>query len=772
MESVGAGYSLLAPHTPMTTKYQARVTPREVARILFRHRRKMAMFFAAAVSSTLAIIAFYPRSYSSESKLFIRVGRESVGLDPTATTGQTIMLQKSQFDEVNSALDILNSHEVQRRVVEQIGADRILREEPTMDSAAQEPGVRVDSWATKIRRAPTVARSWLDTALAHLRLSDPGTETDRAIRQVADGVRVWAPKQSTIITIRYVAGSPRLAHDVVDAITKVFLDEHRRLNQTEGSLAFFTEQADSLHREVTAAQAELRDQKNAFQVASINSRRTILEQQIQNVDIERLGVARDLAFTGAKVDELARAIAGLEPELVTNRVAGFANEAKDGMREKLYELEIEETKLRARYNDDHPLLLQIQRQRKQAEEILTNLPDARTQTTAALNPNQRKLELELMQATATAEALRAREKTAQGQHAQLRTDLQALNNQEVQLAELERKVELLDGKYRMHVEKLEQARLNDAMGRDGIRNIQLAQPASLVLKPVSPNKRLTLAVGLMIGLVGSFGWALLAENLDQTLRTTQQVERQLGLPVLASFPRSKRGSLQQTKPIKTALNGSRNGRNGHYSAGKYGQLARQLLSTGRNGDDHSKMVGVVGCDASTLRSQVAADLALQAAGLAGKPVLLIDADSHGRRVAKRFQLGHSPGWHEVMAGVTDAESCIYRQETSNLAVMAPGATNGHAAAMALNVGVLGQLDEIKEEYGLVVVDLPSAQELDGQHLSGDWVDEVVMVVEAECTRIHAAQRAVQMFERSGVHVAGIVLANRREHIPRWLYQRL
>jgi Mrp family chromosome partitioning ATPase len=45
-------------------------------------------------------------------------------------------------------------------------------------------------------------------------------------------------------------------------------------------------------------------------------------------------------------------------------------------------------------------------------------------------------------------------------------------------------------------------------------------------------------------------------------------------------------------------------------------------------------------------------------------------------------------------------------------------------------------------------------------------------VEAEHTRIQSAQRAKDLLERAGVRVTGVVLANRREHIPRWLYQRL
>ena len=116
----------------------------------------------------------------------------------------------------------------------------------------------------------------------------------------------------------------------------------------------------------------------------------------------------------------------------------------------------------------------------------------------------------------------------------------ALNNQVFELAQLERTVELLEGTYRMHVEKLEQARVNEALGREQISNVKVAQEATLVRKPESPKKALILAMGLMLATIGSVALAYLAEWFDQTLRTTDQVESELGLPVLLSLPKRKR----------------------------------------------------------------------------------------------------------------------------------------------------------------------------------------------------------------------------------------
>ncbi len=736
------------------------ITPRDIARALFRYQRRMALVFCGVLFLTLVAIALYPRSYTSESKLFIRVGRESVALDPTATTGQTIMMQKTQVDEVNSALQVLLSREVLQKAAERVGAERIIRDEK-MVSEEGSGAAPSEDWTAPIANAKTWVQSKLGNALATLHLADPGTTNEMAVRKLESGVKAYAPRDSTVITITFSAASPQLARDVVEAVTNVFLEEHLRINHTEGSRAFFSEQASALQKELNAAQDTLRDRKNELGIASIESRRTVFAEQLKDVELQVLSAERELASSDAEIADLTSAISSLQPELVTNRVNGFANEGKDLMREKLYELEIEESKLRSRYSDGHPLLEQIQRQRKEAEAILKDMPNDRTQTTAALNPNQKQLELDLLQTKAKKEAQQGRLVAAQKQQNELKKQLKELNGAEVQLDDLERNVQILDGKYRMHVEKLEQARVNDALGKDGISNVKVAQAATLVTKPSAPKKPLLLMLGLVLALGGAFAVPFVAELFDESLHTAEQVESELGLPVVLALPfqdGSRRSAANANRTPSRSVEGS------------YRTLANQLLPAAGDSEHESKAVGVVGCDTSQIRSHVATELAIQAANCGSAPVLLIDADERHRNVAERFGLNGSPGWHEVLAGAADPQSCVHSADNGRLAVM----TSGKTATKTVEVGLVSgrtQLGELKQMYGLVIVDVPSVTVFDTR-ASTDWLDESLLVVEAGHTRVQSARRARALLERSGIRVAGVVLANQREYIPRWLNDRL
>jgi len=101
-------------------------TWRDVARILYRHKAKGIALFVLAMTITGAYVVFGPRTYESEAVLLVRIGRESVTLDPTATTGQTVDLYRTNESEVKSTVEILKSNRLAERAVDAVGIDRIL----------------------------------------------------------------------------------------------------------------------------------------------------------------------------------------------------------------------------------------------------------------------------------------------------------------------------------------------------------------------------------------------------------------------------------------------------------------------------------------------------------------------------------------------------------------------------------------------------------------------------------------------------------------------
>jgi len=106
---------------------------RDIYYILFRHKKKALIFFFVVVLTVALGTYLTPEFYKSDAQLLVKVGRESVALDPTITTGQIITVSQPREYEINSELEILKSREVAEMAVEAIGTDVILKRRSLFD---------------------------------------------------------------------------------------------------------------------------------------------------------------------------------------------------------------------------------------------------------------------------------------------------------------------------------------------------------------------------------------------------------------------------------------------------------------------------------------------------------------------------------------------------------------------------------------------------------------------------------------------------------------
>jgi uncharacterized protein involved in exopolysaccharide biosynthesis len=515
--------------------------------VLFRHKKKSLLTFFGFCLLAIFIALFLPRTYLSKSKIYVRIGRESITLDPTATTGQTVMMQKSQESEINSVLDILDSRQIKETVVEQLGTDQVLEagNPPNfvlagIDSTRSAVGGLLDSFTASTSDGTT------DESL-------PSVKEELAIRRLGRTTWASAAKNSNVITIAAKAGSPKVAQSIAQATLDAFIQEHLRLNRTEGSFEFFVDQTRRMEAQLAAKQAQLQKMKSEFQLLSVEGKREALQAKLSDIELAAVHTERQLAYAHAKIKETDQAIEQIDRLIVTESESGFNDMAHANMRQKLYELEIREAELLQTYVATHPMVLAVREQRKGLAEILDQHPKVRTQTTSALNPTWQAVKLELEQERVDALALEAQQLLLEKQLKRARRDLEELNAQEVQLAVLQREVDMADANYRIHTEKLEQARIDSELGSQDISSVNVVQPASYVRKPISPKKSLVLPAGFVLGLLGALGIALISEYFDNSLRTAEQTEAHLGLPVVTTIPQDSRFERERS------MRGSRHG---------------------------------------------------------------------------------------------------------------------------------------------------------------------------------------------------------------------
>ncbi|MCK4597677.1 hypothetical protein KAU04_06535, partial [bacterium] len=135
--------------------------------------------------------------------------------------------------------------------------------------------------------------------------------------------------------------------------------------------------------------------------------------------------------------------------------------------------------------------------------------------------------------------LQAEEGALRSTVSMLYTEVKTFPEKELTIDRLQRAIENHKGVYTMLVLKREEAKVSEASDRR-IANVSVISPATLPIRPIRPQKAMLLIVGCLMGLIGGFGLAFVTEYLDHSLKTSEDVEHYLNLPVLACIPEMKR----------------------------------------------------------------------------------------------------------------------------------------------------------------------------------------------------------------------------------------
>jgi uncharacterized protein involved in exopolysaccharide biosynthesis len=503
----------------------------DLPRVIKRHPKKSLATFCLLLGLSLAVLVLLPRVYESESLLFVRVGRESVTLDPTVTTGQIITLNESRESELNSILEVLKSRAIMERVVDRLGPETILS--PLAEGQTEAaPNPLKESLVHAINNVA----QWLEPA-------GPISEREKAVQALSNNATIYNKQKSNVISVSYQARSPKQAQTIVAALVDEYLSEHQRVHATPGSYNFFVEQEAACRDKLNTSQRAFTTAKNEMGLASLEGKRKLIEERIEKITGEQLTVQTSLSASLARIASLEKLISDLPSRITSQEVEGMPNVAGDNMRQQLYALEIQEKELLSKYTEDHPLVIAAHQKVRDAKDIMGAQPDSRTYATTAVNPSVQKLQVELLAEKAAKDALQARLDNLKHEYSLAAEGLKSINAHELTLNELMRQLSLDEANYRVYASKLEEARIQQSLDNEHISNLNISQPATFVEKPVSPKKSIVLIAGFLMACMGALCVAILAEMNNRVLRSPLEVEDQLGIPVVVTLPTQRNNAV-------------------------------------------------------------------------------------------------------------------------------------------------------------------------------------------------------------------------------------
>jgi uncharacterized protein involved in exopolysaccharide biosynthesis len=119
-----------------------------------------------------------------------------------------------------------------------------------------------------------------------------------------------------------------------------------------------------------------------------------------------------------------------------------------------------------------------------------------------------------------------------------RRELDKLLGSEKELKQLEREVSLIENEYRQYLNSRQVAEISNQLDADKVSNVSIVQRATLPTEPVKSQRKLMalLGFGIFLSLAAGMGWAFGLEFCDHSVKTNEDVEKYLGLPVLVAIP--------------------------------------------------------------------------------------------------------------------------------------------------------------------------------------------------------------------------------------------
>jgi len=497
------------------TDSQRHGSTRDVFAVLFRRKWTSFLFFLVVVALVALGTFTATEVYESEARILLKPGLESLILDAVLPEGRVVSVRRTAEEQVRSELAILESRVLVEKAIDAIGVEKFLALSGVEPSA--EPG-----WQVRL-------------GLAH---KEGPRET--AIRILMENLTADAVRSANVLEVSFQSPSPELAHEALQTIVDGYLERHVEVFQTGAALAFFERQTEKLRRDLEAAEVALREFKKQANIADLEEQRTRLIARLNDLEAAADSTAARVAAAAARVSLLEGALAQLEPTLTLQTRTGAEYRYMDDARMRLLELKLEERDLLSKYPETSRLVTSVRDRIREAENALKGEDSTRTEVTTGVNTARQELELVLFNQRADLAALRKEQQEMAEHLAALRAQLAALNDHEMQLTRLERQKDIAEKNYRAYAEKLEEARSSKALETERLSNVAVIQPATEPLSPVKPRKTLNLLLGLVLGLVGGIAMAFLSEHLDHSLRQRDQVEKRLGIPVLAAIPKTRK----------------------------------------------------------------------------------------------------------------------------------------------------------------------------------------------------------------------------------------
>ena len=586
-----------------------------------------------------------------------------------------------------------------------------------------------------------------------LNLEELGSKYSWVVRS---GLGIHQVSDTRLLDISHQSYNPVLSTDVVNTLTKEFIDYtiEMRYAPTQQASEFLEEEIAKIRRELADREKELQKygaEKNLVVFNNNENDNTVLQgfedlaQQYRNAMSDRYKTeARYLELQGLDADTIPSFISDSTLQSLRSNYLQARNEYNQkigmGYRPDYPEVKALETKIDS-------LKGQLQ------SELVKALNAARTEYNQALRL-ERNLEAALND---------KREEVFQ-------TSNDAIYYQSMAI-EVRNKRALLNTLDQRRSETQVSARLKGQM----TSNIKIIDPAVVPGGPISKNTTRNVVVALLLGFFLGAGIAFFTEYMDNSIKDPDEVEKSLDLPSLGIVPFvSPNGSRKKSYYYRTSNYYNYGGENPNKESlsqeTKEVELINHLFPSLSIAEDYrtirtSILFSHAGTPPKILtftsafpqegKSATISNLSVSFSQL-NKKVLLIDADLRRPRLHKIFKAKNIRGLSNYLTGKISFEEAVQMTAVRNLWIVPSGPNPPNPAELLDSEKMKEMLDFARRRFEVVLIDSPPVLAVIDPVILSSMSDSTVIVVRPGKTSKKALNKTVHEIRKTSAQIIGVI----------------
>ena len=578
-------------------------------------------------------------------------------------------------------------------------------------------------------------------------------------------------KDTRLIELSFRHTNPQLAAFVVNSIGETFVtaNQNKRSGTSRKTSDFLQKRITDLQSEIRSGEIELVELKQSAGILKTDGEQTIVlsrlaglnkdlltaENKRKTAEAEYMSIKDSPESIKARAEqENARFITERE-----NNISTLRNETQ----KRISEIRSERARLLQEYKESAPEITEKDTMIRSLEDSLAKVIERNNEEVQSLRDRTARVLVENLR-TKYLQALGEENKIRSAYNEQY-NEAQVQNTGAVRLKLLEQTIETNKG-FLDNLRKQQSS--NDVASQGSDNNISVAGFAIPPENPVSPSRVTTVVAALFLSTLFGMGLALFLEYLDDTIRTTEEIETYLQLPALAAIPTidsiPKRRLLlvgANAEEIDDAANSElliyADSRSSLAEA--YRQLRTSiLLSTAGHAP---KSLLVTSSLPSEGKTTTATNTAISLAQTGAK-VLIIDADMRRPRLHSVFNIENGEGLSTILSTeLSESEilAVIKQDEGTKLNLLTSGPIPPNPAELIGSEQMVGLLKLLQGHFTHVVVDSPPITSFTDGVLIASMVDGVILVVHAGKSSRQVVRRARQLLQDVGARIFGVVLNN-------------